>query len=216
MVSVIMIPMLNKDLPDKERLRRQALLLVSAGAVWDVLEAGVALWSGISAGSVALVAFGLDSFIELFASGVLVWHLTRERQRHDEATEKRAHRLVGITFFLLSAYIAVQAIGTLLGWFNEPRESVVGIVLVILSALVMTSIFFPKLRLANKLNSRALRGEAMENLVCDLQSLAVLVGLVTNAFWGFWWADPIAALVLIPLMLKEGWEGVKGEANEEE
>ncbi len=204
---------ISSDRLPRESLRRRALLLVWIGEVWNVLEAGVALWSGIAAGSVALVAFGLDSLIELFAGGVLLWHLSRERQgqAHEEAAEKKAQRLVGITFFLLSAYIAFQAVATLLGLFNEPRESIVGIVLVIASALVMTAIFFPKLRLSKKLGSPALRGEAIESLVCDLQDLTLLVGLGANALWGWWWADPVAALALIPFLIKEGWEGVKGE-----
>ena len=199
----------------RQILRKWALLLVWIGELWNVVEAGVAFWSGTKAGSVALVAFGLDSLIELFAGGVLIWHLSRgwQEREHEEAAERKAQRLVGITFFLLSAYIAVQAAGTLLGWFTEPRESVVGIILVIASALVMTAIFFPKMSLSKKLGSPALRGEAIESLVCDLQDLTVLVGLGANALWGWWWADPVAALALIPFLLKEGWEGVKGEAD---
>ena len=202
---------------ERRSLRKWALLLVWIGELWNIGEAGVALWSGTKAGSVALVAYGLDSIIELFAGGVLIWHLSREWQEreHEEASEKKAQRLIGITFFLLSGYIAFQSAATLLGWFAEPRESPVGIILVIASAVVMTAIFFPKMSLAKKLGSPALRGEAIESLVCDLQDLTVLVGLGANALWGWWWADPVAALALIPFLLKEGWEGVKGEHEEE-
>ena len=194
----------------KRSLRQRALLLVWIGEVWNIVEAGVALWSARAASSIALLAFGLDSLIELFVGGVLIWHLSREWQEreHEEAAEKKALKLVGITFFLLSAYIAIQSTGTLLGWFAEPRPSLVGIGLVIASALVMTAIFFPKLSLSKKLGSRALRGEAIESLVCDLQDLTLLVGLGANALWGWWWADPVAALALIPWLLKEGWESV--------
>lgn len=200
----------NENLPVKSSLRRRALLLVWIGALWNIVEAGVALWSGIQASSVALIAFGLDSLIELFVGGVLIWHLGREWQGrgHEEAAEKKALKLVGVTFFLLSGYILVQSVATLLGWFTEPKESLVGIALTIASALVMTALFFPKLSLAKKLGSRALRGEAIESLVCDLQDLTLLVGLGLNALWGWWWADPLAALALIPFLLKEGWEGV--------
>ena len=202
---------------ERQSLRKWALLLVWIGELWNIAEAGVAFWSGTKASSVALIAFGLDSLIELFAGGVLIWHLSREwrGREHEEASEKKAQKLVGITFFLLSAYIAIQSAGTLLGWFTEPRESIAGIILVIASAIVMTAIFFPKLSLAKKLGSPALRGEAIESLVCDLQDLTVLVGLGANALWGWWWADPVAALALIPFLLKEGWEGVKGEHEEE-
>jgi divalent metal cation (Fe/Co/Zn/Cd) transporter len=178
------------------------------GELWNIIEAGVALWSAKGAGSVALLAYGLDSLIELFAGGVLIWHLSQEWREHEEAADKRAQRLVGVTFFLLSAYIAVQAAGTLLGWFAEPRESLVGIILVVASAIVMTSIFFPKISIAGKLESLALRAEAKESLACDLQDLTLLIGLGANALWGWWWADPVAALALIPWLVKEGWESV--------
>ena len=200
----------------RRRLRKWALLLVWIGEIWNIAEAGVALWSARNASSVALLAYGLDSLIELFAGGVLIWHLSRQWQEkeHEEAAERKAQKLVGITFFLLSAYIAAQSTGTLLGWFAEPRESLVGIILVVASAVVMTAIFFPKMSLAKKLGSPALRGEAIESLVCDLQDLTVLLGLGANALWGWWWADPVAALALIPFLLKEGWEGVRGEEEE--
>ncbi|MDP2729748.1 MAG: cation transporter [Dehalococcoidales bacterium] len=197
----------------KEGLRRRALLLVWLGELWNIAEAGVALFSARSAGSVALLAYGLDSLIELFAGGVLIWHLRREwrGQEHEEAGEKKALRLVGITFFVLSAYIVFQAIATLLGWFTEPKESLVGIILVVASAVVMTVLFFGKMNIARKLGSPALRAEAKESLACDLQDLSLLVGLGANALWGWWWADPVAALALIPWLLKEGWESVSHE-----
>lgn len=202
--------------PDHARLRRLALALVWAGEIWNVAEAGVALWSAKSAGSVALFAYGLDSLIELFAGGVLIWHLSREwkGQEHEEAAESKALRLVGITFFLLAAWIAVQAIGTLLGWFAEPRESFIGIILVIASAVVMTGLFFGKMNIAGKLGSKALKAEAKESLVCDLQDLTLLIGLGANALWGWWWADPVAALALIPWLVKEGWESFQNEEEE--
>jgi divalent metal cation (Fe/Co/Zn/Cd) transporter len=193
----------------KKGLRQRALVLVWIGEVWNVVEAGVALWSGIVAGSVALLAYGLDAIIELFAGAVLIWRLSREWEEREEGTaEKKALRLVGITFFVLSAYIAVQAVATLLGWFSEPRESLVGIILVVASAVVMTILFFWKTNLAKKLGSPALRAEAKQSLACDLQDLTLLVGLGANALWGWWWADPVAALALIPWLLKEGWESV--------
>jgi len=207
---------MNIDRLYRKGLRQRALLLVWIGELWNIVEAGVALWSGISAGSVALLAFGLDSLIELFAGAVLIWRLSREWGGEEEgAAEKKALRLVGITFFVLSAYIAIQAIATLLGWFAEPRESLVGIILVVASAVVMTLLFFPKISIAKKIESPALRAEAKESLACDLQDLTLLVGLGANALWGWWWADPVAALLLIPWLLKEGWEAWT-ESGEEE
>jgi len=196
----------------REALRRRALRLVWIGELWNILEAGVALWSGLAAGSIALLAFGLDSLIELFAGGVLIWRLGKEwRGEQGEKAERKALRLVGATFFLLAGYILLQASATLLGWLAEPRESAVGIVLVVASALIMTVLYFGKTSIAKKLSSPALRAEAVESLVCDLQDLTLLVGLGANALWGWWWADPLAALALIPFLLREGWEAVKGD-----
>lgn len=193
----------------RQRLRQRALLLVWIGELWNVVEAGVAFWAGSVAGSVALIAFGLDSLVELFAGGVLIWHLSHEWGEHEEgAAEKKALKLVGITFFVLSTYILVQAVATLLGWFAEPRESLVGIILVVASAVLMTFLFFGKMNIARKLESPALRAEAKESLACDLLDLTLLIGLGGNALWGWWWADPVAALALIPWLLKEGWESV--------
>lgn len=209
------IEMMSADSLARRRLRRRALLLVWIGELWNVVEAGVAFWSAKSADSVALLAYGLDSLIELFAGGVLIWHLSREWKHQEEAAaEKKALKLVGITFFVLSAYILFQAIATLLGWFTEPRESPVGIILVIASAVVMTVLYFGKTRIARRIGSPALRAEAIESLMCDLQDLALLVGLGLNALWGWWWADPIAALLLIPFLLKEGWESWKDTGEE--
>jgi len=196
-------------LSNGEALRRRALRLVWIGELWNVLEAGVALWSGVAAGSIALLAFGLDSLIELFAGGVLIWRLGKEwRGEQEEKAERKALRLVGATFFLLAGYILLQASATLLGWLGEPKESPVGIALVIASALVMTVLYFGKTSIARRLGSPALRAEAVESLVCDLQDLTLLVGLGANALWGWWWADPLAALALIPFLLREGWESV--------
>ncbi|HJW88150.1 MAG TPA: cation transporter [Dehalococcoidia bacterium] len=196
----------------REALRRRALRLVWIGELWNVLEAGVALWSGLAAGSIALLAFGLDSLIELFAGGVLIWQLGKEwRGEQAEKAERKALRLVGATFFLLAGYILLQSSATLLGWLAEPRESPVGIALVVASALVMTVLYFGKTSIAKRLVSPALRAEAVESLVCDLQDLTLLVGLGANALWGWWWADPLAALALIPFLLREGWEAVKGD-----
>jgi len=190
-------------------LRRRALLLVWIGEAWNVIEAAVALLSAADASSVALFAYGLDSLIEIFAGLVLIWRLRGEwRRTEEEAAEKRALKLVGITFFLLAAFVLFQALSTLFRWFSPPQESVTGIVLVIASAIVMTLLFRAKSRIAGKLGSRALRAEAMESLMCDLQDMTVLFGLGLNALLGWWWADPVAAIILIPFMLKEGWEGV--------
>jgi divalent metal cation (Fe/Co/Zn/Cd) transporter len=200
----------HEGIPDLNQLKKKALFFVWVGEIWNLLEAAVALWSGIGAGSVALIGFGLDSVLELAAGGILIWRLQTTWQDHDEenTAERKAHKLIGITFFVLAGYILIQSLATLLGYFPEPEESTVGLILIVASAIVMTVLYFEKMAIAEKIGSRALRAEAKETLVCDLQDLTVLVGLGANFLFGWWWADPVAALGLIPFLLKEGWEGV--------
>jgi divalent metal cation (Fe/Co/Zn/Cd) transporter len=195
---------------EKHSLRRRAILLVWIGEIWNVFEAGIALWSAWVASSVALFAFGLDSLIELFAGGVLIWRFSNKR-KEDNSNEKKALRLVGVTFFLLSAIILFQSIITLVGYFNRPQESLVGIFITVSSALVMTVLFIFKRRIAEKLHSRSFRAEAYESLFCDLQDLIVLVGLGLNALLGLWWADPVVALLIVPFLIREGLESFRDD-----
>jgi divalent metal cation (Fe/Co/Zn/Cd) transporter len=198
------------------KLRQLALILVWVGLVWNLVELLITLWSGIEASSIALLGYGLDSLLELFAGLVLVWRLGTkwkdEREEHD--SDRKALRVVGVTFFALSAYILFHAIATLVGWLPQPKESLVGIGLVIASALVMTVLYFWKTSISKKIGSRALKAEATESLACDLQDLTLLVGLGANAVFGWWWADPVAAVLLIPWLLKEGREAFLGEEEE--
>ena len=201
---------------DIARLKKKALFFVWVGEVWNLLEAAVALWSGIGAGSVALLGFGLDSILELAAGGILIWRLQTEWGDNEEenTAERKAHKLVGITFFILAGFIFFQSVATLFGYFREPEETTLGIILIVASALVMTVLYFHKIAIATKLKSRALVAEAKETLICDLQDLTVLLGLGANFLFGWWWADPIAALGLIPFLIKEGSEGVMGEEDD--
>ena len=192
-------------LTDRSVLRRNALILVWVGFLWNFLEAGVALWSSLSAGSVALFAFGLDSIVEIFAGAVLIWRLNLKDEK-EEGAEGRALKLVGATFFMLAVFVIIQSFSTLVGLNVEPQKSLVGIVLVLASAALMTVLYFGKTRIAKRLGSRALRAEAVESLMCDLQDLTIFVGLGLNALFGWWWADPVAALFLVQFFLKEGWE----------
>ncbi len=188
-------------------LRRTALVLVSIGLAWNLVEAGVAFWAGARVGSVALIAFGLDSVIELFAGVVLVWRLRQEGDEHEnEDAERRAQRLIAISFFVLAAYVALHSAASLGGLLPEPEPSLVGIGIAVASALVMSVLYVAKMRVAARMQSRALRAEAVESLFCDLQDLAILVGLGFNALFAWWWADPVAALLLIPFFIKEGLE----------
>ena len=185
-----------------------------ATAAYNAVEAGVGIGAGIAAGSIALVGFGLDSVIELAAAGALVWRLAVERRGADreaiERSERRVRRFVGVTFLLLAAYVLGEAGLTL--WRREaPAESPVGIVLAAASLVLMPLIAWGKLRAARALGSGALRAEARETLACSYLSFTLLVGLVANAAAGWWWADPLAALAMVPWLVREGVEGLRGE-----
>ena len=191
-------------------LRKQALILVWIGESWNILEAGVALWAALLSSSVALLAFGLDSLIELFAGAVLIWRFSKEAS-DESLAERKALRLVGVTFFLLSGFILFQSLATLLGYSGEPQQSFPGVLITVLSALVMTILFAFKKNIAKKLSSRALRAEAYESLMCDLQDLVVIAGLGLNILLGWWWADPVMALTLVPFLVREGLESFRKE-----
>jgi divalent metal cation (Fe/Co/Zn/Cd) transporter len=187
--------------------------------VYNGLEAGVALWSGFRASSIALVGFGFDSIIELAAAGALLWRLRVEQRgaSHEdvERTERRVLRFVGVTFLVLAVYVTAESAVSL--WSRErPEESSIGIALAVASLVVMPLVSWGKMRAANALDSESLRAEARETLACSYLSLTLLVGLVANSAAGWWWADPAAALLMVPWLLKEGIEGVRGEEEEAE
>ena len=194
------------------------LWLVTGTLAYNVVEAGVAIWAGAEAGSIALFGFGLDSVIEVAAAAVLLWRLSVEARSEDvqriERAERRVHRVIGLTFLALAAYVIAQAVLTLSS-NDQPQASVAGIVLAVASLIVMPLIAWAKLRVAGRLQSAALRAEAKETLACAYLSFALLVGLVLNAAAGWWWADPVVALVMVPWLVKEGVEGLRGESAEE-
>jgi divalent metal cation (Fe/Co/Zn/Cd) transporter len=187
------------------------LILVWIGEIWNFFEASIAIWAGLVAGSVALLAFGLDSVIELFAGAVLIWRFWKEKDNKQEKKEKIALRLIGVTFVLLAIFILFNSILTLFGFFNPPKESLIGIALTILSAILMTILFFLKIRISKQINSRALKAEAYQSLFCDIQDLIVLIGLGLNIIFGWWWTDPVMAIALIPFLIREGLESFEDE-----
>jgi divalent metal cation (Fe/Co/Zn/Cd) transporter len=194
---------------------RIARSLVFATLAYNVVEAAIALWAGAEASSIALLGFGLDSVIECAAAAVLRWRLT-PRVSADaerlEATERTAHRFIGATFIALATYVALQASTTL--WSRHaPQESLLGIVLACVSLLLMPPLAWGKLRAAQRVGSAALRAEAKETLACCYLSLTLLLGLAANAAAGWWWADPLAALLMLPWLLHEGAEGLRGDAD---
>ena len=199
---------------ETDTLRKTAFVLVVVGLLWNLAEAVVGFWAGIQAGSVAILAFGLDSIVELFAGGVLLWRLKAEGDEEDlEAAERRAQRLLGLSFYLLAVYVFLHSGASLLGWLPEPEPSPAGIGIVVASVVVMSVLYVGKMRIATRMQSRALRAEAMESLFCDLQDLAILVGLGLNILFSWWWADPVAGLLVVPLFIKEGRENFAGHCH---
>ncbi len=195
-------------------LLRRALWLVGFTLAYNVLEAGVAIWAGSAAGSIALLGFGLDSVIECAAAAVLLWRLGVElrggAKERVELAERWSHRFVGVTFLALAVYVVTESVVTLVRG-EHPGVSVVGIVLAAVSLVVMPLLAWAKLRTARRLGSGALEAEAKETLACAYLSFTLLVGLALNAGAGWWWADPVAALAMVPWLVREGVEGVRGE-----
>ncbi|MFO7653570.1 MAG: cation transporter [Candidatus Krumholzibacteriia bacterium] len=193
---------------------RIGLQLVVATMAYNAVEAGIAIWSGVAAGSIALIGFGLDSIIEFVAAAALLWRLRVERRgglsEEIERAETLVHRIVGATFLVLAAYVTLQA-GWILWQRAAPEESVVGIVLAAVSLVVMPLVAWGKLHAARRIGSAALRAEAKETLACSYLSFTLLLGLVANSAWGWWWADPVAALLMVPWLVKEGREGLRGD-----
>src|SRR5438309_545226 len=177
---------------------------------WNSLECVIALVAGFLAGSIALGGFGLDSAIEVTSSLAALWRLRRDLdETRREAAERRALRIIGICFLLLAAYVLYEAITTLIVR-KTPEHSTVGIVLAALSLIVMPLLVYYKRRVASQLGSGALEAEARQTLVCAYLSAILLVGLGLNAWLGYWWADPVAGVAMVPLIAWEGLEAVRG------
>jgi divalent metal cation (Fe/Co/Zn/Cd) transporter len=191
------------------RAARRARALSWISLAWMAAEGVVGVTAGVLAGSIALVAFGLDSAIEGIASLVIVWRFTGSRL-HSEHAESRAQRLVAIQFFLLVPWVTFEAIHDLVAR-EQAETSIVGIVLVTTSLIGMPALGIAKRRLAVTLGSAATKGEGTQNLLCAYLAAAVLVGLVGNALFGLWWLDPVAALVVAGVALREGMQTWRGE-----
>lgn len=206
---------MEMETTERRRWTRIAVGLVAGTMAYNILEAVVALVAGVGAESIALIGFGADSLIECAAAGVLLWRLGLESRGADrmrvEEAERRVHRFIGLTFVLLAAYVTVEA-GLGLYRREEPNESLVGIVLAGASLVVMPAVAFWKMRAAARIGSEALRAEAKETLACAYLSLALLAGLLAHSVAGWWWADPVAALLMVPWLIREGVEGLRGQA----
>ena len=196
--------------PQRATLVRRGLLLNYLTIAYNVLEAIVSLAAGVVAGSIALVGFGVDSVIEVTASGAAQWRLRADLDpRRREFVERRTVRLIGACFLALAAYVTGDSILAL--WHREaPQRSVVGLAVLALSVVVMPVLARAKRRVARAIGSGTLEAEATQTALCAYLSVIALAGVALNALAGWWWADPAAALAMVPIIVREGVEGVRG------
>jgi divalent metal cation (Fe/Co/Zn/Cd) transporter len=190
---------------------RRGLRLEYLTLGWNSLEALIAIGAGVIAGSIALIGFGFDSVVECVSGAVLVWRLRTDSDLHRrERVEQISLRLVGISFLLLAAYVAYEAIENLLSR-QAPEHSFPGIILAAASLLVMPLLARAKRRVAQNLNSSAMHADSRQTDLCAYLSAILLGGLVLNATVGWWWADPVAALIMVPIIVKEGADALRGK-----
>lgn len=195
---------------DRVKWVRRARLLAWLGVGWHGIEAAVAVGAGLLAGSVALVGFGADSVVEALAAFIVIWRFAAARVS-SEAAERRAQQLIAVSFFMIAAYVGVEGARTVLGG-ERPQASWMGIGLAVVTAVTMPLLARAKARVGDHLGSSATKSEGQQNMLCAYLSLALLVGLGANALMGWWWADPLTALAIAGVAIKEGWESWKGDA----
>lgn len=198
----------------------RALWLTYLTIGWMTIEGAASLLLGWASKSLLLEAFGIDSVVELFSAGVLLWRLKveangRASEERVEAVERRAARLVGYSLYALVAYVLFNSAYGLfvVQRLTDTRESAWGIVIGLVAKVGMPILAGYKLRVAARLNSRALRADAMEAITCGYLSIVLMVGLAATRFLGWWWLDSVAALALIPFLVKEGRAAVRGECD---
>ena len=179
---------------------------------WNTLEGLIAVIAGAVAGSVSLIGFGIDSFIEVTSGSVLLWRMAVDAEvQRRELNERRALRIVGVCFLLLAAYIAYESVLDL--WFKRaPEHSIPGIVLACVSLVVMRLLSRAKRRVGRALGSAAMHADAKQTEFCTYLSAILLAGLLLNAIFGLSWADPVAGLIMVPIIAKEGVDGLQGKA----
>lgn len=200
-------------------LLRRGLLLEYLTVGWNVAEGLIAIGAGMAAGSPALIGFGVDSFVESVSGGALIWRLRAEIGGRDddesvERIEHRAERFVGVAFLLLAAYVAFEAVRSLVAQ-EAPDASPVGIVLTAVSIVAMLWLARAKRETGEALGSRALIADSKQTFACWYLSVTALAGLALNAFFGLWWADPVAALGIVLILVREGIEAVRGEPDDD-
>lgn len=195
------------------RLHKKALILSYFTVVYNILEGIVSIIAGLLAGSIALIGFGLDSFVESMSGGIMIWRFRKHgkiSEEEEEKVEKKALRLVAYTFFMLGAYVLYESVKKL--YFHEiPQPSLLGIIIAVVSIIVMPVLFYMKYQTGKSIDSRSLLADSKQTLACVFLSIALLVGLGLNYLYGLWQADPIVGLVIVIFLIKEGYNILKEE-----
>ena len=204
------------DALDRPQLIRRGKLLEYLTVAYNSLEGLIAIGAGLLAGSIALVGFGFDSVIEVISGVTLLWRLYADVDEHRrELVENRALRIVGASFLLLAVYVLFDAVKAIV-LRESPEESFIGIALAAVSLVIMPLLVRAKRRVAREIGSRALDADATQTALCTYLSAILLAGLLLNATLGWWWADPAAALIMVPIIVREGLEGIRGERCEDD
>jgi len=193
----------------RARLERRARQLAWVGILWHVVEFAIALFAGLIAGSIALIGFGADSLIEALAGFVVIWLFTGRRIGSQQA-ERRAQQMIAVSFFVLAVYIATDATRTLIAG-DHPKASWVGIGLAAFTAPTMPLLAQMKRRIGQQLNSSAAVKESAQTMLCAYLSVGLLIGLLLNALAGWWWADPVTAVLIAGVATREGRASWRGE-----
>ena len=194
----------------EDRLGRRALLLSYFTVGYNVLEGVLSILAGGLAASIALIGFGMDSFIESISGGIMIWRFSQTRlsESEEKRVEARAVKLVGWSFFVLAAYVLFEAVRKLISR-EVPEPSLFGIIIAATSLIVMPVLFIAKQRTGRKLGSRSLLADSKQTLACTFMSFALLLGLLANRLFGFWQADPVVGLFIGAWLVREGVETLR-------
>lgn len=200
---------------DRTPIVRRGRKLEYFTIAWNALEGLVAVGAGVIAGSISLVGFGIDSFIEVTSGSALLWRMSVDADiERRERNERRALKIVGVCFLALATYITYESATDL--WSKKaPERSIPGIILACVSLVVMPLLSRAKRKVGRALGSASMHADAKQTEFCTYLSGILLAGLLLNAFFGLWWADPAAALIMVPIIAKEGIEGLQGKACDE-
>jgi divalent metal cation (Fe/Co/Zn/Cd) transporter len=197
---------------DRQQIAQRGKRLEYFTIAWNTIEGLVAVVAGVFAGSISLVGFGIDSFIEVTSGVALLWRMSVDADVHRrERNERLALRIVGICFVALAVYIGYESI-TGLVHKKVPESSLAGIILAVVALVVMPLLSRAKRRVGNELGSAAMKADTKQATFCTYLSAILLAGLLLNAAFGIWWADPVAALIMVPIIAKEGYDGIQGKA----